>query len=37
LSRNWQTYIKCWIRQPEEDGGAGIAVLQMKKEEEAAM
>jgi len=30
-------YIKCWIRQLEEDGCAGIAVFQMKEGEEAAM
>jgi len=37
LSRTWQTYIKCWIRQLEEDGGGGIAVSQMKEVEEATM
>jgi hypothetical protein len=39
LSRTWQTYIKCWIKQLEEDGGggAGTGVLQTKDGEEAAM
>jgi len=37
LSITWQTYIKCWIRQLEEDGGGGNAVLQMKEAEEATM